>query len=257
MGKIHPTAIIHKSAKLADDVEVGPYTFIEENASIGKGTQIGTHCFIGAFTTIGRRNRIFTGAIVGSITQDLKFKGERSFLEIGDNNIIREYVTINRSTNRDKATRIGNENLFMAYSHIAHDCVIGNGIIMANCGTLGGYVTLEDKVIIGGLSGVHQYARIGKYVIIGGCSKVVQDVPPFSVADGHPAKIRGVNAIGLKRAKFTAKKINSIKKANKILFFSGISTSNAVKKIKKEISPSEEIDYLLSFVENSKRGLSK
>ena len=214
---IHKTAIVSKSAKLADGCEVGPYSIIENDVSIGEATKIGEHCFIGAYTTMGRENRIFTGAIVGSITQDLKYKGERSFLKIGDCNLIREYVTINRSTGEDGVTKIGSKCLFMAYTHVAHDCIVGDEVIMANCGTLGGHVTLEDKSIIGGLTGVHQFVKVGKLAIIGGCSKVVQDIPPFSVADGHPANVRGVNIVGLKRAGCNLKRINEIKKANKLL----------------------------------------
>jgi len=255
--KVHPTAIVHKGARLADDVEVGPYAIIENDTSVGRGTRIGAHCFIGAFTDIGEDNRIFTGAVLGSISQDLKFKGERSFLKIGDANIIREYATMNRSTNKDGSTTVGSGNFIMAYSHIAHDCAIGNGVIMANCGTLAGYVTIEDKVIMGGLAGVHQFVKIGTLTIIGGCSKVVQDLPPYSVADGHPAVVKGVNTIGLKRAGLKPDRIKIIKSANKILFFSGLTTGHAIKKIKKELPACAEIDRLVKFAGESKRGLSR
>lgn len=257
MSSVHPTAIVDKGAKLADNVEVGPYSIIEKDVTIGGGTKIGPHCFIGSFTSMGRNNRIFTGAIVGSVSQDLKFKGERSFLRIGDDNIIREYVTINRSARKDRATKIGNKTFIMAYSHIAHDCTIGNGVIIVNCGTLAGHVTVEDNAIVGGLTGVHQFVRIGRFAITGGCSKVVQDIAPYCMADGHPAKIRGVNTIGLKRADFSAKKIEALKKANKILFFSGLSTAHALKEIEKEVTGSEEVKYLVSFVKSSKRGLTR
>ena len=255
--KVHPTAIVHKGAKLAGDVDVGPYAIIENDTSIGRGTRIGPHCFIGAFTDIGRDNRIFTGAVIGSVSQDLKFKGERSFLKIGDGNIIREYVTMNRSTNKDGSTTVGNDNFLMAYTHIAHDCTIGNSVIIANCGTLAGYVTIEDKVIMGGLAGVHQFVKVGTLTLIGGCSKVVQDLPPYSMADGHPASVRGVNVIGLKRAGFKADKVKIIKRANKILFFSGLTTGHAIKKIKTELSPCPEIDRFVKFAGESKRGLSR
>jgi UDP-N-acetylglucosamine acyltransferase len=242
---------------MAGDVTVGPYTIVEDHVSIGKNTTIGGHCFIGSYTTIGKRNRVFTGAVVGSITQDLKFKGERTCLKVGDDNIVREYVTINRSSNKGRATTIGSGNLFMAYSHIAHDCLIGNGVIMANCGTLAGYVTLEDKAIIGGLSGVHQFVRIGKHAIIGGCSKAVKDIPPYCMADGHPAQVHGINSIGLKRAGFSTSKIRAIKKAIRLLCFSAATTSSAVTRIKKECGSAKEIKDIIYFVERSERGIAK
>ncbi|PIU42276.1 MAG: acyl-[acyl-carrier-protein]--UDP-N-acetylglucosamine O-acyltransferase [Candidatus Omnitrophica bacterium CG07_land_8_20_14_0_80_42_15] len=255
--KIHPTAIVHKNAKLADDVEVGPYSIIEENASIDSGTIVGNHCFIGSFTTIGKNNRIFTGAVVGSISQDLKFKGDESFLQIGDENLIREYVTMNRSSEKGKKTVVGNNNLFMAYAHIGHDSVIGNGTIIANCGTLGGYVTIENKAIMGGLSGAHQFTKIGRLAIIGGCSKVVQDIPPYCMADGHPAAVRGINLVGLRRAEFPSAKIEAIRKAIKLLFFSKLTIKSAVEKIISDIPPSLEINNIIDFIKSSKRGLSK
>jgi len=256
-AKIHPTAIVHKGAKLADGVEVGPYAIIEDNVSIGRDTNIGPRCFVGAFTTIGSANRIFTGAIVGSISQDLKFKGERSFLKIGNGNMIREYATLNRSSASGGETVVGDDNFFMAYSHVAHDCVVGSRVILANCGTLAGHVTVEDGVIIGGLGGAHQFVKIGALSIIGGLSKATQDIPPYSIADGSPARVKGINSIGLKRAGFKTKDIRELKKANKLLFFSGLSTSHAIREIKKTVSPSKEIDHLIKFTENSQRGLPR
>lgn len=158
--RIHKTAIIDKKAKLADDVEIGPYSVIGPNVNIGSGTRVGSHCVIEEYTTIGKNCRVFPGAVIGSIPQDLKFDGERTYVKIGDNNTIRECVTINRSTVRDSATEIGNNNLIMAYTHIAHECKIGNNVIMANAATLAGHVTIEDKVILGGMVGVHQFVHI-------------------------------------------------------------------------------------------------
>ncbi|HRZ67775.1 MAG TPA: acyl-ACP--UDP-N-acetylglucosamine O-acyltransferase, partial [Candidatus Omnitrophota bacterium] len=195
--KIHPTAIVDKKAELAGSVEVGPYAFIGPDVKIGDGTVVGAHAVIDGYTSIGRNNRIFTGAVIGSITQDLKFKGERSFVKIGDGNIIREYVTVNMGTDRDSSTVVGNNVLLMAYSHVAHDCIVKDGAILANCVALAGYVTIEEKAVIGGLSGVHQFVRIGRLAIIGGCSKATQDVVPFSNCDGHPLKIYGLNTVGL------------------------------------------------------------
>ncbi|OGX32989.1 MAG: acyl-[acyl-carrier-protein]--UDP-N-acetylglucosamine O-acyltransferase [Omnitrophica WOR_2 bacterium RIFCSPLOWO2_12_FULL_51_24] len=255
--KIHPTAIVDKKAELADGVEVGPYCLIGPDVKVGSGTVIGAHAVIDGHTTIGKNNRIFTGAVIGSITQDLKFKGERSYVKIGDNNIIREYVTINMGTDKESSTVIGNKVLLMAYCHVAHDCVIKDGAIIANCGTLAGYVTVEEKADIGGLTGVHQFVRIGKLAIIGGCSKVTQDVVPFSMSDGHPLKIYGLNAVGLERAKVPQESRNALKKAFKILFNSGLTVSHALDEIKSEVRKCPEVDYLVEFTAASERGISR
>jgi len=255
--KIHPTAIVDKKAELADGVEVGPYCFIGPNVKVGSGTIIGAHAVIDGYTTIGKHNRIFTGAVIGSITQDLKFKGERSYVKIGDNNIIREYVTVNTGTNKESSTVIGNNVLLMAYCHVAHDCVIKDGAIIANCGTFAGYVTVEEKADIGGLTGVHQFVRIGKLAIIGGCSKVTQDVVPYSMSDGHPLKVYGLNTVGLERAKVPQESRNALKKAFKILFNSGLTVSHALDEIKSEVPKHPEVNYLIEFVAASERGISK
>ncbi len=255
--KIHSTAIVDKKAELADGVEVGPYCFIGANVKIGSGTVIGAHAAIDGYTTIGKKNRIFTGAVIGSITQDLKFRDERSFVKIGDNNIIREYVTVNMGTEKDSSTVVGNNVLLMAYSHVAHDCIIKDGAIIANAVALAGYVTIEEKADIGGLTGVHQFVRIGRLAIIGGCSKVTQDIVPFSMSDGHPLKIYGLNAVGLERANVPQESRNSLKKAFKILFNSGLTASHALEEIKSEVKKCPEVEYLVGFVASSERGISK
>lgn len=255
--KIHPTAIVNKKAELADTVEVGPYCLIGPNVKIGVGTVIGAHAVIDGYTTIGRDNRIFTGAVIGSITQDLKFKGEKSYVKIGDNNIIREYVTINSGTDKESSTVIGNKVLLMAYSHVAHDCVIKDGAIIANCGTFAGYVTVEEKADIGGLTGVHQFVRIGKLAIIGGCSKVTQDVVPYSMSDGHPLKIYGLNTVGLERANVPQESRAALKKAFKILFNSGLTVSHALGEMGSEVPKCPEVDYLIEFTAASERGISR
>lgn len=252
---IHPTAIISKKTKIAADVTVGPYTVIEDNVEIDSGCEIGPFCRIMGETRIGKNTRIYSHAVIGSPPQDLKYKGEKTRVEIGDNNIIREFVTINPGTAQSGVTKIGSNNLIMAYAHVAHDCQIGNGVIIANAGTLAGHVKIEDKVIIGGLTGVHQFVRIGKLAIIGGCSKVVQDVPPFSTVDGHPVKIRGVNSVGLKRAGFDSLKINLLKRAFKIIFFSGHPLSRAITIVETELEINDEIKYLLEFIRNTSRGI--
>ena len=255
--KIHSTAVVDKKAKLADDVEVGPYTIIGPDVEIGGSTKIGPHVVITGYTSIGKNCRIFPGACVGTIPQDLKYKGEESLLKIGNNNIIREYVTINPGSEKGSETSIGDGNLLMAYSHVAHNCNIGNGCIIANLGTLAGHVSIEDKVVMGGIVGIHQFVRVGKMAIIGGCSKVVQDIPPFSTCDGRPARVYGLNLLGLKRAGISMDAQRSLKKAFKILFHSGISLKSAIYKVSETADHFKEIDYLLEFLKGSKRGVCR
>ncbi len=253
---IHSTAIVHPKAKLADGVSVGPYAIIGENVSVGRNTAIGAHCVVDGWTAIGENCRIFTAACIGSIPQDLKYKGERTELIIGDNNIIREYVTINLGTAESGKTVIGSDNLIMAYAHIAHDCRVGNKVIIANAGTLAGHVTIEDKVVIGGLSGVHQFVRVGTLSIVGGCSKGVKDIPPYSTCDGHPARVFGINSVGLS-IQGTGEDIKrNLKTAFKILFHSELSIPHALERIEKEIAVSGEIRHLIDFVRASERGIT-
>ncbi|MEW6009491.1 MAG: acyl-ACP--UDP-N-acetylglucosamine O-acyltransferase [Candidatus Omnitrophota bacterium] len=254
---IHKTAIVSKGAKLADDVEVGPYSIIGPLVTIGAGVKIGAHCVIEGNTTIGKNCKIFTSAVIGSIPQDLKFKDEVTYLEIGDNNIFREYVTVNLGTEATSKTTIGNNNLLMAYAHVAHDCLVGNNCIIANCGTLAGHVTIEDNAVIGGLVAIHQFVTVGKLSIIGGCSKVVQDIPPFSTCDGHPTKVYGLNLLGLKRNDFKTEEISRLKKAFKILFFSKLTFSNAINKLNSRETSSKSVSYLVDFIKNSKRGVCR
>jgi len=255
--KIHPTAIVNPQAQLASDVGVGAYSFIGPEVKIGTGTTIGMHCVVDNNTTIGKNCRVYTGAVVGSIPQDLKFKGEKSFLKIGDNNIIREYATLNLGTGEGGLTQIGNNNLLMAYSHIAHDCIVGDDCIIANCGTLAGHVTIEDKAVVGGLVAIHQFVKMGTLSIVGGCSKVVQDIPPFSTCDGHPTKVFGVNLVGLKRANLSEESIDGLKRAFKILFRLGLTISHAIERVQKEIPPSPEINHLITFIQTSERGIGR
>ncbi len=255
--KIHPTAIVSKKAKLSDDIEVGPYAVIGDNTAIGKNTKIHSHCVIDGYTTIGEACEIFTGAVIGSQPQDLKYKGEKSFLIIGNNNIIREYSTFNPGTGEGGKTIIGNNNLFMAYSHIAHDCVVGSNCAIANNGTLAGHVTIEDKAVVGGLVAIHQFVRVGTLSIIGGCSKVVQDIPPYSTCDGHPARVYGLNLIGLRRNGISKESIEQLDRAFRILFNSGLTPKHALEKIEKEISAGNEASNLIGFIKNSQRGLTR
>lgn len=253
---IHKTAIVNKKAQIDNNVEIGPFTVIDENVKIGSGTKIGAHCLISKNVIIGKDCEIFTGAIIGSASQDKKALSEETNLLIGDNNVIREYVTINRATGEGQSTIIGSNNLLMAYCHVAHDCVIGDNVVIANAGTLAGHVELENEVILGGLAGVHQFIKIGRLAIIGGCSKVVKDIPPYAMVDGHPAKVCGVNSVGLERAGFNDEIRSNIKKAYRKILFKGITKSNLIIELERLIQ-SDEIKHLIKFIVSSERGIAR
>jgi len=254
---IHKTAVVNSNARLSPGVSIGAYSIIGPEVTLGDNVKIGSHCVIDGQTTIGKNCTIYTGAVIGSAPQDKKHNGNSNvYLTIGENNVIREYVTINTGTvDGGGKTTVGNNNLFMAYAHVAHDCVIGNNCVMANVGTLGGHVTLEDNAVVGGLSAVHQFVRLGRLSIVGGCSKVVQDIPPFSMCDGHPAKVYNLNLIGLKRAKIASRTVNLLKKAFKILFFSGLSRTHAIAQIEQEVEMCPEVQHLVFFAKTTARGL--
>ncbi|MFA5389606.1 MAG: acyl-ACP--UDP-N-acetylglucosamine O-acyltransferase [Candidatus Omnitrophota bacterium] len=254
---IHNTAIVSDKAKLAEDVEVGPFSIIGDNVTINPGTRIGAHCVIEGNTSIGRDCEIFSGAVVGSRPQDLKFKGEKSSLIIGNRNIIREYCTLNPGTGEGGKTVIGDSNLFMAYCHVAHDCCVGSGCIVANNGTLAGHVCVEDKAIIGGMAAIHQFVRVGTLAILGGCSKVVQDVPPYSTCDGHPARVYGLNLIGLRRNGLSKEIISGLNKAYWAIFYSGAPLRKAAIKFEAENTLSKETAHLVDFIKNSQRGVAR
>jgi len=252
---IHPTAIIEKGATLDEGVEVGPFSIIRKNVKVGARTKVGERITIEGWTTIGTDCHIFTGAVVGSMTQDKKYKGGKSYLRIGNNNNIREYVTVNPGTEDGTETVIGDDNLLMAYSHVAHDCILHNNVTLANVATLAGHVIIEDRAIIGGLSAVHQFVRIGTLSIIGGCSKVVQDIPPYMMVDGHPVKAYSINSVGIDRANVPKEEKKELKKAFKVVFRSGLSLKNIIRTIEKELPKTPTIQTLLVFLSNSERGI--
>ncbi|MFH1624334.1 MAG: acyl-ACP--UDP-N-acetylglucosamine O-acyltransferase [Pseudomonadota bacterium] len=254
---IHQTAIIHPKAELDDGVEVGPYSIIGEDVKIGKNTRVKAHVTIEGFTQIGQGCELYQFVSIGTPPQDLKFRGERSSVIIGDNNTIREFVTINRSSHGGGETRVGNDNFLMAYCHIAHDCKIGNNVIMANAATLAGHIEIEDFAIIGGLVAIHQFVKIGAYSIIGGASAVSKDVPPYVMAVGNRAKLFGLNITGLKRNNFSETTTNNLKKAYKIIFRSGKTLKKALEEVKLEIPDSKEITNLLEFIKKSERGICR
>lgn len=251
---IHETAIVHPNSELGSGVEIGPFCVIGPNVKIGDGTRIEAHVVIESWTTIGKDCRICTGAVLGGQPQDKKFKNERSYLLIGDRNIIREYVTIHRATGEDNATVIGDDNMLMAYCHVGHNCTLGNGIMMANTVGISGHVIVEDKAVFGGMVGVHQFVRIGKLAMLGGYSKVVQDIPPFMMADGRPMKVYDLNVVGLRRNGVPAKVRTELKQACKLLYRSNLNLSQAIETIENDIEQSEERDYLLQFVKDIKFG---
>jgi len=256
---IHPTAIIDPEAEIGEGVDIGPYSVIEKGVSIDEGTKIGPHVVIREGTQIGKGCQIFQFASIGEAPQFLGYKGEKTFLQIGDQNIIREFVTLHRGTVKGGGkTVIGNESFFMAYSHVAHDCQIGNQVILANGATLAGHILIEDYATVGGLAAIHQYCRVGTHAFIGGVSGVLLDIPPYTKAQGDRAKLFGLNTIGLKRAKFSEETLKALKKAYRIIFRSSLTLEKAIKRLgEDEISQTPEVQHLLDFIQHSKRGITR
>jgi UDP-N-acetylglucosamine acyltransferase len=255
---IHPTAVVDPGAQLSEGVQVGPYTIIHSDVTIGKNTVIGPHVVIDSHTDIGANCRIFQFSSIGAPPQDLKYRGEKTRVIIGDNNVIREFVTINRSTTADiGVTKIGNNNLIMAYCHVAHNCLLENNIVMANAANLAGHIHVESFAIIGGLTGIHQFSRIGQHCIIGGASAVTKDVPPYVTAAGNYASLYGLNLIGLKRRGFAEETIAALKKAYKIFFRSSLTVAKAIEKVRAEVPDLPEVRTFVGFIEQSKRGVTR
>jgi len=255
---IHPTAVVHPKARIAGGVSIGPYSVIGEHVTIGTDTEIASHVVIEGWTTIGERNHLHSFSSIGTAPQDIGYKNDETYLIIGNDNVIRECATIHRATTKeDRKTEIGNKNFLMAYSHVAHDCKLGNNIIMANSVALGGHIIIEDYSILGGIVAVHQFVRIGAYAIIGGQSAVSQDIPPYVSAAGNRAKLYGLNLVGLKRRGFSDAVINNLKKAYKIIFRSGMTTEEAIRKVVAELSDCKEVNYFVDFMRHSKRGVTR
>lgn len=256
--KIHPTAIIASDANLEEGVEIGPYVIIGSDVKIGKNTVIGPHTVIDNFTQIGENCHIFQFCSIGAPPQDLKYRGEKTRVVIGNFNTIREFVTIHRSTTADiGVTMIGDHNLIMAYAHVAHNCKLGNNIVMANAATLAGHVLVEDYAIISGLTGVHQFCRVGAHCMIGGCSAAVKDVPPYTIAQGNHAKLFGLNLIGLKRRNFPEKTIKAISEAYRIIFRSKLRLEDAIKKAESEVEDLPEANHFIKFIKEAERGICR
>ncbi len=258
MTSIDPSARISPAAQLDSGVEVGAYAVIGPNVKIGKNTKVGPHCVIDGPTTIGENNNFIGQASIGSAPQDYSYKGEDTELIMGDNNLVREFVTINRGTlKEDGVTRVGSGNMIMAYSHVAHDCVVGNNITMGNLATLAGHVRVDDNVIIGGLTAVHQFNRIGAYSIIGGGSLVTMDIVPFAKASGTRIKIYSTNIIGLQRNGFTPEQIKNIRRAYKIIFKEGLLLKDALARLESEFGDDADIRRISDFIKASERGIAR
>jgi UDP-N-acetylglucosamine acyltransferase len=253
--QIHPTAIVDPKAEIGAGTIVGPYCVIGADVVLGPNCWLQHHVTLAGPMRAGAQNKFYAYSSIGQQTQDLKYAGEPTYLEIGDENTFREFVTVNRSTSSTGKTRIGSRGNFLAYSHIGHDCAVGDEVVFSNNGTLAGHVQVGDNAVMGGLTAVHQFCRIGRFAITGGCSKIVQDIPPFMIADGNPAEIRGVNLIGLERKNFSADRVKLIKEAFRLIYRSKNNTAQALEAVRKELAQSEEVRQIVEFIENSERGI--
>ncbi len=257
MSKIAKTAIVHPEAKIAEDVTIGPYSIIEAGVTVDQGSVIEDHVLIKEGTKIGKHNRICHAALLGGEPQDLKFKGQKTGVLIGDSNIIREFVTIHRATVEHENTQLGSNCMIMAYVHIAHDCRVGSNVIIANATQMGGFVSVEDFVFLSALIPIHQFSRIGAYSIVGGGFRIDKDIVPFALAGGEPLRIYGLNIVGLRRNNFKKETINTLKKALSILMDKSLNTKQALEKIKDSLEHIPEVEHVVSFIEKSKRGIAR
>ena len=257
MSEVHSTTVIEEGAQIGDGCHIGPYCVIGSNVKLGPGCELHSHVVIDGPTELGEANTLYPFASIGLRTQDLKYEGGTTHTRIGDDNNIREYVTVHSATDEGGVTVIGSHNNLLSYTHVAHVCQLGDHIVMSNVATLAGHVTVEDCAIIGGLAAVHQFCRIGTMSIIGGCSKVVQDVPPYMMADGNPATTRALNKEGLKRNDIPEETQAALKQAHRILFRNNLTVTNAAEKAKAEIPANPELDHLIDFIQSSQRGIAK
>ncbi len=252
---IHPTAVVAPGAELGAGTVVGPYCVIGSGVSLGENCWLQNHVTLAGPMKTGSGNRFFAFCSIGQQTQDLKYQGEPTYLELGNDNTFREFCTVSRSTSGEGKTRVGSGGNFLAYSHIGHDCLVGDHVIFSNNGTLAGHVQVGDRAVIGGLTAVHQFCRIGRFAITGGCSKIVQDVPPFMIADGNPAEVRGINQVGLERAGFPAEKIKPIKEAFRIIYRGKLNTRQALDAVREQLAESSEVQEIVAFIETTERGI--
>ena len=253
--QIHPTAIVDAAAEIGAGTVIGPYCIVGSGVVLGAECWLQNHVTLAGPMTAGPRNKFYAYCSIGQQSQDLKYLGEPTYLEIGCENTFREFCTVNRSTSADGKTRIGNCGNFLAYSHIGHDCTVGNSVVFSNNGTLAGHVQVGDNAVMGGLTAVHQFCRLGRFAITGGCSKIVQDVPPFMIADGNPAEIRGINLVGMERSGFTPETVKQIKEAFRLFFRSKLNTRQAIEAARNDLPQSSEITQIIEFIESSQRGI--
>lgn len=252
---IDPTAAVSPKAQIEPGVTIGPFAVVEENVTIGSGTVIGSHALIASGARIGRECRIHHGAVVATLPQDLKFRGEPTLLEIGNHTTVREYATLNRGTAERGKTTIGSHCFIMAYAHVAHDCTVGNNVILANSVAMAGHVVIEDHVVIGGLVPIHQFVRIGCHAMIGGGFRVPKDVPPYILAGHEPLVFQGLNLVGLKRRNFTRETLDLLRKTYQIIYESNLNVTQALDRIRDEVAPSDEVQHIIEFIQKSKRGI--
>lgn len=256
-SSIHPTAVIHSGAEIGENCRIGPYCVIGPEVRLGKDCRLHSHVVIDGLTSLGQGNEIFPFVSIGLRTQDLKWRGGKTWTRIGDHNTIRESVTIHSATGDGEATSIGSGNHIMAYCHVAHNSELGDRIIMSSYAAVAGHVMVEDDVVISAMAGIHQFCRLGKLAFIGACSKVVQDVPPFMMVDGHPAMTRTINKIGLERKGISEETQAQLRRAYKILYRDNLNVANALDEIASELPPSPEIEDLLVFIRRSERGICR
>lgn len=254
---IHPTAIIHPDAKIGANCQIGPYCILGEHVELGPGCKLHAHVVIDGHTRLGSTNEIYPFASLGLKSQDLKWAGGVTRVEIGDHNTLREGVTVHSATEDGGVTRVGSHNNLLAYAHVAHNCTVGNYVVMSNVVALAGHVVVEDNAIVGGLTAVHQFCRIGRLAMVGGCSRVLQDIPPFMLAEGSPAAPRTINKIGLERNGISDEAQVALRQAYKILHRAGLTISNALERIEKEVPPLPEVLHFLDFVRASERGVAR
>ncbi len=255
---IHPTAIVSPRADIGQDVDIGPYAIVSDNVTIGAGTVIGAHTTIDPYVDIGPECHIFQFASVGALPQAIKFGGEKTYVKIGRRTVIREFATVNRGTGfGGGVTEVGEENLLMAYVHIAHDCKTGRGVILANNATLAGHVCIDDYVTVGGLTAIHQFVRVGRHAYIGGKSAVVKDIPPYVIAAGDRARLHGLNRVGLRRHGHSEKAIAMLKRTYRLIFRIGITLNEAIERVKAEVDQTPEVKRFMTFIKSSRRGITR
>ncbi len=256
MANIHPSAIVDPSAQIAEGAEIGPFSIIHGNVTIGAGTKLHSSVVIGEWTEIGENNEIFPGAVIGVAPQDLRYSGERAYTKIGNRNVIREYVTIHRASDAEGVTSIGDDNLLMAYTHVAHNCILGNQIVIANSVGIAGHVEIEDQAVLGGMCGLHQFVRVGKLAMLGGMAQIRQDIPPYAMVDGQPARVFGMNIRGMQRRGIDKDSRQALKSCYRLILQSGLNLTQAINSIKANVEQTDEVAHLVKFLESpSKMGV--